>query len=182
MIRWLLLFALWLSPVAQGKELPATGTVEVLFTPWDDAEGALIRAIEAAGRDIHVHAYLFTSRNLASALIAAHRRGVRVRVLADQKMVFEGKNSRIPELAAAGIEVRLETRYAAAHHKVMIFDGRGKHPVLVTGSYNFTFAAQARNAENMLILRGNPLLARAYLANWGRHHAEATPWQQAALR
>ena len=31
--------------------------------------------------------------------------------------------------------------------------------VVVTGSYNYTFSAQARNAENLLILRGNAALA-----------------------
>jgi len=180
-IRWLLLLALWL-PLAQAKELPATGTVEVLFTPWDDAEGALIRMIGAARHDIHVQAFVFTSRNLAHALIAAQRRGVAVRVLADREMALDGRHSRIAELAAAGIDVRLETRYASAHNKIMIVDGEGNRPVIVTGSYNFTFSAQARNAENLLILRGNSALARLYLANWRRHRDEATPWQEEVRR
>jgi len=53
---------------------------------------------------------------------------------------------------------------------------RGPEAVVVTGSYNFTFSAQARNAENLLILRGNEALARAYLANWRRHRQEAAPY------
>lgn len=178
MRRWLLLLALCL-PVAQAAELPASGTVEVLFTPWDDAEGALIRAIESTKESLYVQAFLFTSRSLARALIAAHRRGVRVRVLADRAMAVNGENSQIPLLAAAGIEVRLETRYAAAHNKIMLIDAEGNRPVVVTGSYNFTFSAQARNAENLLILRGNRELARAYLANWRRHRDEAVPFAEA---
>lgn len=176
MRRWLFAVALALAIPAQAAELPATGTVEALFTPWDDAEGALIRAIDGARRDIHVQAFLLTSRNLARALLAAHRRGVKVRLLADRELVVNGQNSRVPELHAVGIEVRLETRYASAHNKILLIDAEGGDPVVITGSYNFTFSAQARNAENLLILRGNPALARAYLKNWRRHHDEAAPW------
>jgi phosphatidylserine/phosphatidylglycerophosphate/cardiolipin synthase-like enzyme len=176
LVRPALLLLALLSPVAalQAHPLPAAGTVEALFTPWDDAEGALLREIAAARRDIHVQAFLFTSRNLARALLDAHRRGVRMRVLADGKMVAQGDNSRIPELAAAGIEVRYETRYASAHNKILLIDAESEHPVVITGSYNFSFSAQARNAENLLILRGNAALAQRYLANWRRHRGEAS--------
>ncbi|MDP1653703.1 MAG: phospholipase D family protein [Rhodocyclaceae bacterium] len=182
MKHWLIICLLaWLPLAATAVELPATGRIEVLFTPWDDAEGALIRELGAARQSIHVQAYLVTSRNLARALIAAHERGVRVEVLADREMVAKGNNSLVPALHAAGIAVRLETRYAAAHNKILLIDAEGDHPVVITGSYNFTFSAQARNAENLLILRGNPALAHAYLANWRRHRDEALPYAEALL-
>lgn len=178
MTRWLLLLALCL-PAAQAAELPAAGSVEVLFTPWDDAEGGLIREIDAARQSLRVQAFLLTSRNIARALVAAQARGVKVELLADRNMVLNGDNSQVPKLHAAGIAVRLETRYASAHNKIVIVDAEREHPVVVTGSYNFTFSAQARNAENLLILRGNPALARAYLRNWQRHHDEAMPYAEA---
>lgn len=172
----LLLALLCPLTAAQAAELPAAGTIEALFTPWDDAEGTLLREVASARRDIHVQAFLLTSRNLARALLAAQRRGIRVRVLADRSMAEQGGNSRIHELAGAGIEVRLETRYASAHNKILLIDAESEHPVVITGSYNFTFSAQARNAENLLILRDNPALARRYLVNWRRHHDEAQPY------
>ncbi|BAE53321.1 hypothetical protein amb4517 [Paramagnetospirillum magneticum AMB-1] len=44
---------------------------------------------------------------------------------------------------------------------------------MLTGSFNFTKAAQERNAENVVILAGEDV-ARAYVENWRRHagHAE----------
>jgi phosphatidylserine/phosphatidylglycerophosphate/cardiolipin synthase-like enzyme len=75
--------------------------------------------------------------------------------------------------------VRLETRYASAHNKILLIDVEGNHPVVITGSYNFTFSAQARNAENLLILRDNPALARTYLTNWRRHRDDAKPFAEA---
>ena len=181
-MRWLLAWALAFLPLASAAvELPAAGTMEVLFTPWDDAEGALLREINAAKKQLRVQAYLVTSRNITRALTAAHERGVKVEVLADREMVVKGSNSLVPQLHAAGIPVRLETRYAAAHNKILLIDAEGDTPVVITGSYNFSFSAQARNAENVLILRGNRALARAYLDNWRRHRDEALPYAEALL-
>jgi phosphatidylserine/phosphatidylglycerophosphate/cardiolipin synthase-like enzyme len=177
---WLICVLALLSPaVVAATELPASGTVQVLFTPWDDAEGALLREIGAAKQSIHGQAFLITSRNIARALTEAHDRGVRVSLLADREMVAKGDNSQVPKLHAAGIAVRLETRYAAAHNKILLIDAEGERPVMITGSYNFTFSAQARNAENLLILRGNRALARTYLANWRRHRDEAMAFAEA---
>ncbi|MFN3884403.1 MAG: phospholipase D family protein [Rhodocyclaceae bacterium] len=176
---WLLAcLMLFLSPVG-AVEVPASGRIEVLFAPWDDAEGAVLRAIDAAQRSVHVQMFLLSSRNIARALLSAHARGIRVEVLADREMVVNGENSQVPKLAAAGIPVRLETRYAAAHNKILLIDVEGPHPVVITGSYNFTWSAQARNAENLLILHDNPALAQAYYANWRRHHADALPFAEA---
>lgn len=182
MRQWLcgLLLACWMVPV-QAVEVPAAGTIEVLFSPWDDAEGALLRQVGAARQSLHVQAYLLTSRNIARALLAAHARGVKVTVLADRDMLLKGNNSLIPQLHEAGIPVRLETRYAAAHNKILLIDAEGERPVIITGSYNFSFSAQARNAENLLILRGNRALVQAYLANWQRHHDEAIAYAEALL-
>lgn len=158
-------------------ELPATGRVEVLFTPWDDAEGALIRALDEARQTIHVQAYLLTSRNIARALKAAQARGVAVAILADKAMVVNGQNSLIPELARAGIPVWLETRYNIAHNKIMLIDGASPHGAVLTGSYNYTWSAQARNAENLLILRDDPALQQKFLEHWQRHRADAEAYR-----
>jgi phosphatidylserine/phosphatidylglycerophosphate/cardiolipin synthase-like enzyme len=152
-------------------------TLEALFAPWQDVEGALVEAIGAARQTIHVQAYVFTSWRLARALIEAHRRGVHVRVLADREQAERLENSRLPQLVAAGIPVALEVRYAAAHNKIVLIDAEGEVPTVLTGSYNFTWSAQQKNAENVLVVRGHRALARSYLDNWQRHRAEALAWE-----
>ncbi|MDE2598918.1 MAG: phospholipase D family protein [Rhodocyclaceae bacterium] len=177
MRRLLAACALTLSACAAlAIELPAEGSTEVLFSPWDDVEGGLIAVLGKARHSIHVQAYLLTSRNIAKALLQAHQRGVKVEILADAATTLKGDNSQVPQLAAAGIPVWLETRYANAHNKVMLIDVAGEHPAVLTGSYNYTWSAQARNAENLLILRDNHALAHAYLKNWRRHQREAEPF------
>lgn len=168
----LLLAALW-SFTAHAK-----GSTEVLFTPWDDAEGAILRVLDEARHSLHVQAYLLTSRSIAKALAAARARGVNVAVLADAEMA-KGGSSQLGTLAASGVDVHLETRYAAAHNKVILVDAATADAIVITGSYNFTWSAQARNAENLLILRGQPELARRYYNNWQRHRTDAVPWNGA---
>jgi phosphatidylserine/phosphatidylglycerophosphate/cardiolipin synthase-like enzyme len=155
--------------------LPAKGTVQAAFAPWDDAEAVVLDAIRKARRDIRVQAFSFTSRRLAAALMSAQRRGIDVRVIADAEQA-NGANSRLAELAGAGIAVLLDSRYQSAHSKVMLMDASTADAAVVTGSYNWTYAAQKRNAENLLVLRGNPDLAQAYLANWDRHAAGSRPF------
>jgi len=161
-----------------AQPIPARGTVQVAFTPWDDAEAIIVDAIAGARRQVLVQAYSFTSRNLAAALVAARQRGVDVRILADREQTFSGENSRIPDLASAGIAVALEVRYQSAHNKVMIIDAGTSDAAVVTGSYNWTYAAQNRNAENVLILRRHPELAHQYTANWHRHAQDALPYDE----
>ena len=162
---------------AQGREptvtLSGKGQIEVAFSPQNDPEAALLAAIDDARDLILVQAYLFTSKPLARGLIDAQRRGVRVEVLLDAESNRPSTFSVMPELLAAGIPVAVETRYNIAHNKVMIFDPAGSHAAVATGSYNFTRSARVANAENLLILRGSPALARVYADNWRRHRDEA---------
>jgi phosphatidylserine/phosphatidylglycerophosphate/cardiolipin synthase-like enzyme len=159
------------SPLPQ--ELPAKGTVQAAFPPWDDAESMIVSAIRRAKRQVLVQAYSFTSRSIANALVAAHRRGIDVRVIADREQsAFEG--SRLRDLVRAGIPVLVDAASQSAHSKVMLLDAGSAGAAVITGSYNWTYAAQYRNAENVLIVRGHPELAQAYLENWERHAANAS--------
>ena len=48
------------------RTLPAQGTVEAVFSPWQDVEGALVAVLRAARRTVHVQAFAFTSRSPGS--------------------------------------------------------------------------------------------------------------------
>ncbi len=165
-------------PTVSGRPASESAALQshVYFTPWDDAEGAIMRAIRSAKVQVLVQAYSFTSGAIAGELINARKRGVDVRVTADQEQTERIATSRIPDLARAGIPVWIETRYQSAHNKTMVIDAGQALPIVITGSYNWTVAAQRRNAENVLILRGAAELAQAYKANWERHRGDALPY------
>lgn len=46
---------------------------------------------------------------------------------------------------------------------------------VITGSFNFTKAAQEKNAENLLIVEGNKALVEKYLANYAAHQGHSEP-------
>jgi len=146
---------------------------EVCFTPPGDCTALLVREIRRARRSILVQAYGFTSAPIAQALAEAQRRGVAVRAILDRSTVGE-RYSVATYLSRAGIPVLLDDPPGLAHNKVMVMDGE----TVVTGSFNFTRAAEDRNAENLLVLR-DPRLAAAYAANWERRRAGSRPYEPA---
>lgn len=160
------------SPIA------AQGTLQAAFTPWDDIEGLITDAIDASKKQVLVQAYLLTNKKIAATLIAAHRRGVDVQVLADAQQHARTESSKLPELAASGITVLLETKYQNAHNKVIVIDAATSDATLVTGSFNFTWTAQHKNAENILVVRKNPSLVSRYLLNWERHRQDAIAYKK----
>jgi len=174
----LLLMLLVLAQPVPGFEtsdiVPGIGTIEYAFTPGDDAARLIVRAIDGARFQILVQAFSFTHAEIAGALIRAERRGLDVKVIADAEQIDLIDHNVIPQLVEAGIPVFTDAEHAAAHNKVMVIDAGTKAPALITGSFNFTHAAQFRNAENVLVFRGNHELTRAYLDNWMRHLKHST--------
>ncbi|HEV7413451.1 MAG TPA: phospholipase D family protein [Casimicrobiaceae bacterium] len=164
------------SPPATGARFAATGSIETAFTPGDRIDNLIIAAIGGAKREVLVNAYSFTQRRIAGALVAARKRGVSVQVIADSQQAATLPQNVLAELAKGGVDVWLDSNYQAAHNKVVIVDADTANATTITGSYNFTVAAQWHNAENVLILRDNREVARAYRDNWLRLRARATPW------
>jgi len=142
--------------------------VQVFFSPHGGATEAAVSALAQATNSVLVQAYSFTSAPLAQALVAAQRRGVSVQVILDRSQRTE-KYSEADFLSHNEIPTLIDDRHAIAHNKIMIIDGY----VILTGSFNFTKAAEEKNAENLLIIN-DPVLAKTYLENWHNHeqHSE----------
>ena len=109
----------------------------------------------------HLQAYVFTDRAIARALEGAFRRNLEVIVLFDKGQRHE-PSSVAPELMQAGLEVMVDDRPRIAHNKTIIIDPDGPDPVVETGSFNFSYSAEHRNAENALLVRDDPALAAVY--------------------
>jgi phosphatidylserine/phosphatidylglycerophosphate/cardiolipin synthase-like enzyme len=167
----LLISLLFLSVPVWSAPLPSTGTVEVYFSPRGGATEAIIAEISRAKKTIQVQAYSFTSAPIAKTLLDAHKRGVHVEVVLD-KSQKTAKYSSTTFFINAGIPTYIDDKHAIAHNKIIIID----QSVLITGSFNFTKAAEEKNAENLLVIKGNQALVNKYMRNFEEHkgHSEQT--------
>ena len=143
---------------------------EVYFSPRGGCTEAVVRELNAARQTVLVQAYSFTSAPIAAALVAASRRGVRVEAVLD-KSNKTGKYSEADFLLNARIPTYIDDKHAIAHNKVMIIDGE----TVLTGSFNFTKAAEESNAENLLILRSTQLAAQ-YSRSLLEHREHSPPY------
>ena len=167
-----ILFLLVLPLPSYSSNLTLANTpTQVYFSPHGGCTQAIIREIDRAKTEILVQAYSFTSLPIAKAMLSAHKRGVSVQVIMDKSQKGE-KYTSANFLANVGIPTYIDAAHAIAHNKIMIIDQK----TVITGSFNFTRAAEERNAENLLILKSKDL-AKPYIDNWNQHKGHSEPYQ-----
>jgi phosphatidylserine/phosphatidylglycerophosphate/cardiolipin synthase-like enzyme len=157
--------------------LETTTQLQMGTSPNGGALSLVLSAIDSATTSIEVASYSFTSKKIAQALVNKHRQGIKVRVVMDKSQDSE-KYSSATFLANAGIPVRINSRYAIQHSKIMIIDTR----TVETGSFNFSNAAATRNSENVLVIWNHAELAKQYADYWLRLWNEATPYRARSSR
>ncbi len=129
--------------------------IEPFFCPEDHCSQVVISWISKANVSIDLAMYSFTLDSIGDALIRAHSRGVRVRVIMEREQV--NRWSEYGRLRKAGIQVILDRNPAYMHDKFMVVDGK----VVLTGSFNYTKHADTENDENLVIIISSRV-ARAY--------------------
>jgi phosphatidylserine/phosphatidylglycerophosphate/cardiolipin synthase-like enzyme len=167
------------SAVLAAKPAPAPSALDaapvasalVRFSPRGWCSDAILATLAKAKVDIRVQAYNFTAPAVADALIAARKRGCRVEVIVDQKATCQ-KTCQLEHVFTGKCVGWVDGKHPIAHNKVMVIDSRW----VITGSYNFSTAAELANAENLLVL-DSPALATAYLQNWCAHREHSTAFQ-----
>ena len=155
---------------------PATatnaGTITAHFSPKGGCTDAIVATIGEARQTLDIQAYSFTSVPIAQAVVAAQNRGVKVRAVLDKSQRTE-KYSSATFLKNHNVPTYIDDQHAIAHNKIMIIDGQ----TLLTGSFNFSKAAEESNAENLLIIRGHPELIKQYAANFDKHLAHSESYK-----
>ena len=141
-------------------------SIDVFFSPKGGATDTIVQELSRSKKEILVQAYSFTSAPIAKALVDAHKRGVKVTVVLDKSQRSE-KYSSADFVNNAGILTYIDDKHTIAHNKIMIID----QAVVITGSFNFTKAAEEKNAENLLVIKGEPGLVkntlRTFWIIWG---------------
>ena len=151
----------------------------VLLCAFDPTDAALLKAVFDAGDQGRMMLALVNkvpaqlpsgdpSRADVAAKIAIYKRAEDVGDIAG----FAGFSVRdtptefVPERVLwPGEDPKIMVRI---HHKFVVIDAEGDHPVIYTGSANFSGNALHHNDENLLEITGCPRLAGSYLAEFMR--------------
>jgi len=140
----------------------------VYFSPGVSCTEAIVQEISTARQTVHVQAYFFTSQLIARASTDTQKRGVKVIAILDAS--DRTKNYSAADFQAhEGVATYVDSMHAIAHNTVIIIDGT----TVLTGSFNFTKAADQKNAENLLVIHDDRVAAK-YEGNWQVHfrHSE----------
>lgn len=149
---------------------PRIAASEAWFAPHQDVCGRIIRAFDEARERVDICVFTITDDRIGRAIEAAHRRGIRLRIMSDD-LKAEDLGSDIDRLARDGIAVRVDTELAHMHHKFAIVDGA----LLLNGSYNWTRSAGQANHEN-LVVTSDPDLIAAFRAEFERVWQRGRAW------
>jgi len=154
--------------------------IEQYMSPSDNPEAAIIHTIDQAQQSLYFCIYAFTNSSIARAMQARFY-SVAGFGLAG---VFDAEAGIEPNSMYAGFSGKGSTAWSPAadvwldvvpqllHHKYMIVDAGGMDPVVITGSYNWSYSANTRNDENILILHDRSL-ANLYLQEFKARYQDA---------
>ena len=150
-------------PIVPSGEVQTCSVRALFVSPARDyvIEQAIAAALDAARDSILIAMFSLSDQELTQAVIRAHLRGVRVRVLLDGG-AGQGWGP-WARLLACGIPVLVEQAPGLMHHKFAVID----HRVVITGSYDWTEEANERNCENVVII-DCPGIARAFAGEFER--------------
>jgi len=159
------------SPSLYAVDVPFNGTTAHVYFSPDGGCTEAIKEIGKAKSEILIQAYSFTSKPIAEAIVKAHKRGIHVEIILD-KSNKSAKYSAGDFTAHMGIPTFIDAEHAIAHNKIMLID----RETVIMGSFNFTKAAEEKNAENLLILKSKEL-AIVYLNNWLEHKKHSVEYK-----
>ncbi len=172
------LLALFLAAALAIPVLAVSGNPQPLFTANLSATGpspgvtameqALLDRLDSAAISVDAAIYDFNRASVREALIAAHGRGVQVRLVADDD-AYENP-SYAPHFAAlevAGIPIIQDNRSSIMHNKFFVIDGE----IIWTGSTNLTDNGFTYNHNNSLVFTST-LLAEIYTVEFDEMFVE----------
>jgi len=145
--------------------------VESYFSPSDHTTTYIINALSTANKNIFFGVLAFTRDDIAQKLIERKNASVIVRGLIDQQPSVLGT------LQTAGVDA-LQAGHSVVtglfHHKYGVVDpfNDESDPLVITGSHNWSTAAEQDNDENTLIIHSG-VIARQYAQEFAKRYKES---------
>jgi phosphatidylserine/phosphatidylglycerophosphate/cardiolipin synthase-like enzyme len=179
----------------QRVQISPTSAITIQFSPlsaaqpWEYSTNGLIsRTLDTATRSIDLALFVFTDQSLSNTLETRHQKGVRLRGLIDPNFAYRSysealdmmgirlpdnrcryeKGNRVWQRAIATIGIPTLPEGDLLHHKFALLDDR----TVITGSHNWSAAANHKNDETLLIIK-NATVAAHFKREFDRLYQDA---------
>ncbi|KAG2185514.1 hypothetical protein INT44_002307 [Umbelopsis vinacea] len=126
---------------------PKGSFIQAYFFPSKESYSAFLSALNTARSTLDICVFSITDDDTADALIAAKKRGVKIRIITDdQQAAIKGADaSRLSK--DYGIPYKTDHTQGYMHNKFAIID----HQLMINGSFNWSKGARFKNKENIII-------------------------------
>ncbi|MDA3892480.1 MAG: phospholipase D-like domain-containing protein [Salinivirgaceae bacterium] len=136
---------------------------ELYFSPTDQTNKYIIDAINSADTDLSIETMLITRSDIGYAIVDANQNGVATNVITNAEI---DNSEFVNELLQDELKVHFTYNNVSSgvlHNKLMIVDQSNleSDPLVLTGSHNWSNAANNINDENTLIIH-NANIANLY--------------------
>ncbi len=179
----------------QTIALPSGASIAVQFSPtsasqpWEYSTNGLIgRVLNTATRSIDMALFVLSDQALSNVLEGVHQRGAAIRALIDPQFAYRNYSEALDMMgvtlvddacrveagnkpwsgAIATVGVPQLPEGDLLHHKFGVVDGQ----LVITGSHNWTAAANNNNDENLLVISDRTVAAH-FQREFERLYADA---------
>jgi hypothetical protein len=120
---------------------------------------SILREVEKANKSIKVAVYWFTNQELFELLLEKQKEGIQVELIIHNDYI-NNRETGLPfqKFIEAGGKFYFSDEENPMHNKFCIIDGQ----VLINGSYNWTYYAESKNRENVLIIKAEKEVIEAF--------------------
>ncbi|MEA1964479.1 MAG: phospholipase D-like domain-containing protein [Candidatus Aerophobetes bacterium] len=161
-IKWIILLLLLSFPLLfflrirrekpQKVIFPEGSSYIAYFSPQDHLYPHLIYLIKKAKTSIYAAFYKIELKEVARALVEAHKRGVKVKIFADD-LTSEDEDSQFSYLKSFGLIRKDGDPESFMHHKFCLID----EELVWAGSFNPTPSGSLRENNNVVVIKSSPL-------------------------
>ncbi len=142
--------------------------VEIYFSPDDKVARRIVTLLRGAQKSVTFMAFSFTADDFSDILFQKAKQGVSISGVMDEEQIKSNEGTEFNLFQEAGFPVYKDGNRGQMHHKVFIIDEQ----IVIAGSYNFSFSAETKNDENVMIFFDRRIAAQ-YLAEFKRVDAQA---------
>lgn len=136
---------------------------------------AILKEVKAASKNLKIAVYWFTNHELFDLIYQKQREGVQCEIIIHNDYI-NNRDSGLPfqKFINAGGKLFFSDEENPMHNKFCIIDNK----ILINGSYNWTYYAEQKNKENILIIKEEDQVIQAFIGEFSNLVSQMHPLLQ----